>query len=123
MSVHYSYTWNWNYSESIIQNYRQKMGWPGFLGKNKNTLQVWILSLIIQAYLIYNIIFRISTEIEKRSDLFAQLEMLTRGILSKDTKHKALPLLAQYFRYYSAFAFTSVNESSTPKPLGMIFFI
>lgn len=64
------------------------------------------------------ILYKISTEIEKRSDLFAQLEMLTRGILSKDTKHKALPLLAQYFRYYSAFAFTSVNESSRPKPLG-----
>uniref|UniRef100_A0A6P7GN65 Uncharacterized protein LOC114340097 isoform X1 n=1 Tax=Diabrotica virgifera virgifera TaxID=50390 RepID=A0A6P7GN65_DIAVI len=50
------------------------------------------------------IINKIGLGIEKKAELFAQLEILTRGILSKHTKSKAVTLLAQYFQYYSAFA-------------------
>ncbi|XP_072393857.1 putative aldehyde dehydrogenase AldA [Diabrotica undecimpunctata] len=56
------------------------------------------------------IINKIGLEIERKAELFAQLEILTRGILAKHTKSKATTLLAQYFQYYSAFAFCSDEE-------------
>ncbi|CAG9832655.1 unnamed protein product [Diabrotica balteata] len=56
------------------------------------------------------IINKIGLEIERKAELFAQLEILTRGILAKHTKSKAINLLAQYFQYYSAFAFCSDEE-------------
>ncbi|KAJ8984709.1 hypothetical protein NQ317_004970 [Molorchus minor] len=41
------------------------------------------------------------------------------GILSKDTESKAVPLLAQYFHYYSSFAVTYSEEEPNWKPEGV----
>lgn len=64
------------------------------------------------------ILNQIGIQIEKKAELFVQLEILTRGILGKDAKTKAIPLLSQYFHYYAAFAFI-VGEEKLPQGIAV----
>lgn len=64
------------------------------------------------------IYFRLAVEIEQNFDLLAQIETVTRGTLAKDTKRKVLPLLAQYFYYYSGFSVRYNDENPNYKPPG-----
>lgn len=47
--------------------------------------------------------FRWAQELEKNCSLICQIEILSRGVLSKDTQ-KAVEKLAQYFYYYASFS-------------------
>ncbi|XP_056633056.1 2-aminomuconic semialdehyde dehydrogenase-like [Diorhabda sublineata] len=64
------------------------------------------------------ILNQIGTQIEKKAELFVQLEILTRGILGKDSKTKAIPLLSQYFHYYAAYAF-NLEEEKLPQGIAV----
>nr|CAH7718643.1 unnamed protein product [Callosobruchus chinensis] len=46
---------------------------------------------------------KLAASIEKSSDLLAQIEAATRGILLKETQHKVVPVLKEFFSYYSTF--------------------
>lgn len=46
--------------------------------------------------------YRLAEELEKNSALISQIELLCRGVLTKDTK-QAVHNLAQYFYYYACF--------------------
>lgn len=50
--------------------------------------------------------------------MLSRLEIVCRGILGKDTKNKAVPLLAQYFYYYSGFAVKYNHENPNWKTEG-----
>ncbi|CAG9857827.1 unnamed protein product [Phyllotreta striolata] len=63
-------------------------------------VECWIQQKSLSKMLILN---RISKAIEKNANLIVQLELLFREILAKDSKN-TIPLLSNYFRYYSAFA-------------------
>ncbi|KAJ8920513.1 hypothetical protein NQ315_005382 [Exocentrus adspersus] len=64
-------------------------------------------------------LYKLAEEIEKNASLLCQIEIVCRGILSKDTKSKAVPLLAQYFYYYSGFAVKFSHENPNWKPKGI----
>ncbi|KAG5862718.1 hypothetical protein JTB14_035370 [Gonioctena quinquepunctata] len=65
------------------------------------------------------ILNKLASEIDKNSDLFAQIECVTRGILIRDTKNKAVSLLGNYFRFYSVLGFTFKEGNSKWKPPGI----
>ncbi|CAH2002504.1 unnamed protein product [Acanthoscelides obtectus] len=46
---------------------------------------------------------KLATSVEQNSELLAQIEAATRGILLRDTKQKVVPILKEYFIYYSTF--------------------
>ncbi|KAF2905459.1 hypothetical protein ILUMI_00715 [Ignelater luminosus] len=62
------------------------------------------------------LIERLAKEIDKRSDLICQLEILTRGIVKNDTKAKALPLLVEYLQYYAGWSIKYSKEKADSKP-------
>ncbi|KAJ8945696.1 hypothetical protein NQ318_012415 [Aromia moschata] len=66
------------------------------------------------------ILKKLAEEIEKNGDVLCQIEIVTRGILGKDTKCIAVPLLAQYFHYYSAFAVSHRQDNINWKPEGIV---
>lgn len=55
---------------------------------------------------------RLAEELEKNSALISQIELLCRGVLTKDTK-QAVHNLAQYFYYYACFV--EENEDAKGK--------
>ncbi|XP_044257777.1 betaine aldehyde dehydrogenase-like [Tribolium madens] len=65
------------------------------------------------------IIHKFGSEICKKQNLFAQLEVAIRGILSKDTK-KVLPLLTDCLQYYSSFSLKYNSGNSSWKPEGLV---
>lgn len=60
-------------------------------------------------------------EIEKNNDLFAEIELIVRGIIPRDTKNN-IPLMAQYFYYYSTFALVYSQENNDWEPPGIHYF-
>nr|CAI5840268.1 unnamed protein product [Callosobruchus analis] len=57
---------------------------------------------------------KLAAGIEKNSDLLAQIEAATRGILLKETKHKVVPVLKEFFSYYSTFPLQySIDDKKT----------
>lgn len=52
-----------------------------------------------------------SKEIAANAELISQIEVCARGILSRDTKAKSLPLLVDYLVYYSNFAAGVTDDS------------
>lgn len=62
--------------------------------------------------------FSLGLEIERNGDLFAEIELVTRGIIPRDTKAETIPLLAQYFYFYSVFAFIYNKEDNNWEPPG-----
>lgn len=62
--------------------------------------------------------FSLGREIEKNSELFADIELVLRGIIPRETKNNVIPLLVQYFYYYSSFAVTHNHGNSNWKPPG-----
>lgn len=64
--------------------------------------------------------FSLGQEIEKNSDLFANIELVLRGIIPRESKNDIIPLLGQYFYYYSIFAATYNQENSIWKPPGIL---
>lgn len=65
----------------------------------------------------YYTYFRIGHEIEKKRNLFIQLEILARGLLRKDTE-KSLTLLTDLFLYYAGFTFKASATNFAGKPKG-----
>ncbi|KAJ8943706.1 hypothetical protein NQ314_009679 [Rhamnusium bicolor] len=61
----------------------------------------------------------LAREIENNADILSQIEIISRGILSKDTRNTAVPLLAQYFYYYSGFTVKHNQENPNWKPEGI----
>lgn len=65
--------------------------------------------------------FRLGQEIEKNSDLFAEIELIVRGVIPRDTKNN-IPLFAQYFYYYSSLALVYSQENKAWEPPGIHYF-
>lgn len=81
-------------------------------------LHRWIYLMLIGIPNSYKFCFRLAMEIEKNCDIFAQLEMTVRGILAKETKMKIVPLLSQYFYFYSGFSVKYSIENFKFNPSG-----
>jgi hypothetical protein len=62
---------------------------------------------------------RLGAEIKKKENLLVQLETAVRGILKKDTKNTALPLLTNYLQYCSSFSVKHNSDNPSWKPDGM----
>ncbi|CAH2002497.1 unnamed protein product [Acanthoscelides obtectus] len=57
---------------------------------------------------------KLATSVEQNSELLAQIEAATRGILLRDTKQKVVPILKEYFIYYSTFPLQySIDDKKT----------
>jgi acyl-CoA reductase-like NAD-dependent aldehyde dehydrogenase len=67
-----------------------------------------------------DIIYKLGAEIKKKENLLVQLEIAVRGILKKDTKNTALPLLTNYLQYCSSFSVKHNSDNPSWKPDGLV---